>query len=446
MPQVFPNGFSTPMITLPILSNLGLINSTNYDGYVKDFPDLVKDSYIMAAEAAGKLKYTPQMKFRQWIDANKPMSAFKVTANVSGSAGATVTVTLTAASHEGTGNTLSPVAVGLLFENDADGKEYEVVAVNKNVAGAHTADLSPTSLSVSATIVATTAYFKWLGRPSVQEASFQQDGTYETWEPRERTLSIIRTNKKYSDLAKFEKLEYKGESYYGIDKTNLDKQHIQATEMQLMFGRKRDNMKAVGNANTEAEGMIPQILRWGTDLTGQTTLTDTFFEDLARSNDGDGFTDTYDILAETDFSIAWQNYLRNAGSNLTVNVDIDNGEIRGIFDFSDAVKMYGITYSVKKYAYFNSARTHGNTAGVGFWSGAAIFIPTGTFYHSEEGESMPFYRVRYMSDDEGGVINRFTTDGGLVGKNTTMNVELALTSYKGLEMYHLPSFKFAKIG
>jgi len=447
MAQHFPNGFSTAQIKYPIISSLGLLNTHNYGEYISKYPDLVKDSYIMAAEAAGAIKYTPTKVFKQWVDGNKPMQAFKVTADVTGVAGATVSITLTSASHTA-GGTLSPPAVGMFFENDADGIEYEVVTVTKTVNGAHTATISPTSLTAIPSITAATAYFKWKGRPSVQEASFQQDGSYKTWTPIERDLSAIRTNKSYSDLAMFEKLEYKGESYYSLDRVDLDEQHIMATEMQLMFGKKRDNIKAAGNAVTNSEGMISQILTYGSDLTGTTTLSDGFFEDLARANDGDGFTNQYDVLCDTEFSIAYQNYLRTAAnaSPIVVNLDGNNRKtIDAIFDFSDAVTVYGQMIRLKKYAYFNSARTHGNNPGDGFWSGSALFLPIGTTSVGNEGEKLPYFRVRYMSEKEGGTINRLMTDGGMVGKNTTADVQLALLSWKGLEMYNLQAFKYAKI-
>jgi len=446
MAQTFPNGFSTAQIKYPLISSLGLLNTTNYGAFISKYPDLVKDSYIMAAEASGQIAYTPTKIFKQWTDTNKPMQAFKVTADVTDTAGETVTVTLTSASHTASG-TVSPVAVGMFFENDADGKEYEVVAVSKTVAGAHTADLSPTSIAVVPSITAATAYFKWKGRTSVQEASFQQDGSYKTWTPIQRDLSAIRTNKSYSDLSMFEKLEVKGQTYYSLDKIDLDQQHVEATEMQLMFGKKRDNLKAAGNQNTDSEGMIQQVLTYGSDLTGSTSLTDGFFEDLARANDGDGFTNMYDVLCDTEFSIAYQNYLRAAAnaSPIVVNLDGNQKNIQAVFDFSDTVTIYGQMIRIKKYAYFNSKRTHGANAGEGYWSGSALFLPIGTTAVGNEGEKLPYFRVRYMSESEGGVINRFMSDGGMVGKNTTADVQLALLSWKGLEMYNLQAFKYAKI-
>src|SRR5690606_22889405 len=95
-----PNGFSVPRITVDgVLTSLGLVTDDNYGDFVQRFPSLVQESYIMAAEAAGASKYTPSQYFRQWEDSNKPMPSFQVTGDVTSTAGAAVTVTLTAGSH-----------------------------------------------------------------------------------------------------------------------------------------------------------------------------------------------------------------------------------------------------------------------------------------------------------------------------------------------------------
>ncbi len=445
----FPNAFSVPTMKYPIISQLGLINTTNYTDYIDSYPSLVQDSYIMKAEAAGAVKYTPTKKWKQWVDGNKPLPAFKVTAaGAGGGAGAAVTVTLTAASHLFT--TLSPIAVGQVYEDDKDGIQYEVRAVVKTTPSAHTVTLAPTKASVTANLT-TVSYLKYQGRPSVQEASFQQDGIYNGPTSRDRDLQIIRTNKSYSDLVKFEILEYKGQSYYGLDRTNLDREHIETQELTLMFGDVKDNMTAAsGNMNTDAQGLIPSILAYGTNLQGTTALSEAFFQDLRRANDADGYTTKYDVLSDTEFWIAYQSYLRTIGggtSNIVVNVNLNEQEkqIQGIFDFSDTVKIYGMELTLKNYAYFNSARTHGADMNTGFWRGSAIFMPIGSRYNDAAEGDLPYFRIRYMSDAEGGTMNYLDTDGALVGKSTERKVDLSLTSYKGIEMYNAKAFKFAKI-
>lgn len=450
---IIPNGFSVPRVEYPILSALGMINDHNYSGYVKAYPDLVRDSYIMKLEATGASKYTPTKKFKQWRDDQKPMPAFKVTANVTGgSAGAAVTVTLTSASHLASG-TLSPIAVGQIWEDDLNGIQYEVRTVTKTSAGAHQASIAPTKASQTATITAAGSFFKYIGRNSVKEASTQQDGIYRGWTSREVDLQMIRTNKKYSDLAILEKVESPfgtDQSYYQITKPELEEEHIFTQEETFMKGDIKDNLTvAAGNQNTDARGVIPTILAYGTDLTGSTALNDAFFEDLTRANMADGYTNRYEVLCDPEFWIAYQNYLRNASaaSNIVVNVNVDQSEreISAVFDFSDRVKIYGTDISLKPYAYFNSARTHGADIGTGFWSGSAVWIPIGTYKNESAGGNLPYLRVRYMAETEGGERNMFMTDGAFVGKNTNAELEMALESWKGIEMNATKAFKYSKI-
>lgn len=453
MAVTIPNGFSVPRVEYPILSALGMINDHNYSGYVKAYPDLVRDSYIMKLEASGASKYTKTKVFRQWRDDEKPLPAFKVAGDVTGGgAGAAITVTLTAASHKASG-TLSPVSVGQIWEDDSTGIQYEVRTVTKTVAGAHTASIAPTKASQTAAVTAASSFFKYLGRPSVKEASEQQDGIYRNWTFREVDLQMIRTNKKYSDLSILEKVESPmGEdmSYYQITKPELEEEHIYSTEFRLMHGDIMDNLTtASGNQNTNARGVIPTILEYGTDLTGSTTLDNAFFEDLTRANMGDGYTNRYEVLCETEFWIAYQNYLRTeaATTNVAINVPVSAGEqeIQAIFDFSDRVKIYGTDITLKPYAFFNSTRTHGAELGSGYWSGSAVWIPIGTYKNENAGGNLPYLRVRYMSETEGGERNMFMTDGAFVGKNTKAELEMALESWKGIEMNATKAFKYSKI-
>jgi len=449
MPTI-PNQFSVPIMKYDILSQFALLNTHNYTDYITTYPDLVKDSFIMKTEASGSAKYSPTKKWKQWLDNNKPLPAFKVTAaGTGGSAGAAVTVTLTSGSHLSAGR-YSPVSVGQVYEDDKDGIQYEVRAVNKTTDGAHTVTLAPTKASQTAALT-TASFLKFQGRTSVKEGSEQQDGIYEGFTSRDRDMQIIRTNKSYTDLAKFEILEYKNQSYYTIDRTKMEPEHIMSQELKLMFGDFMDNMtEAAGNANTTARGFIPTIIAEGTDLSATTALSTSFFQDLKRANDADGYTTKYEVLCDTEFWIAYQAYLQSLGggaSNIVVNVDVDSAtkEIQGVFDFSDSVKIYGIELTLKNYAYFNSARTHGADMNTGFWRGSAVFFPIGTRYNDAAEGQLPYFRVRYQSDSEGGQMTFLDTDGALVGKSTKRVVDLALTSYKGIEMYNIKAFKFAKI-
>ena len=441
-----PNGFSVPVVRVhDVITSLGLVTDENFDEFIKRFPTLGRDSYIMKAEASGASKYTPNAKFRQWEDANKPQPAFQVKEAVNGAAGTAITVTLTAASHLAAGK-LSPIAEGFFFVDDSTGIEYEVRSVNKTTAGAHTASIAPT-VAADVPSVTTDSFFKLVGRPAKDEDSDIMDGYYRSYGEIERQLTIIRTDKTYSDLSKFEVLKYGGQSFYNLDIDNLDSDHIFATEHEMMFGRVRDNVQSAGNRNVAHQGMLTQIQASGYDLTSYSTINPSFWQDIARANDADGWTNEYDILADSEFYFAYQDYLQNyVGSNGSVvygKFDENQNELNLSFNFG-SVNIYDVKYNVKKYAYFNSSRTHGADPGTGYLAGSAVFIPQGTFVHPDVGR-LRYFTVRYMSDRDGGSRVFYDTDGALFGKNTHRRAEVSLTSYKGLEMYNIDAFKYAKI-
>lgn len=437
-------GFSVQQITYPIVSALGLIDEHSVEGYVRAKRSIVRDSYIMQLKAQGNVKWTPTRVYRRWKDNNnKELESFQVTAAVTGSgAGASVTVTLLASSHMASG-TLSVPAVGYVFEDDTTGIQYEVVSVNKTTAGAHTAVLNPTDITDIATIT-TDSFFKLLGRPNAQEASFQQDGTYNSFERQEGTLSTIRTNKAYTDYTMMERTEYEGQTFYMLDEGDIDRRHIAEVELQLMKGKVRNNTKALGNENTNSLGLVENVKLNG-NVFPSVTLNDAFFKDQYRSSRADGTANEYDILADPEYILAWSDYLKTANPAQVI-INVNNGEdIKAVFDYDTNVKIYNTRMNVKEYVWFNSARTHGADASKSYDKGTALWIPKGEYYNNEAQGQVPYLRTRYWAVEEGGKINTLSTDGAMAGKNTTMNLEVALVSYEGLEAYDLSSFNLVTL-
>lgn len=445
------NGFAAPILKEAALTTLGLLNDKNIEGMIKRYPEIFRSYYITAKEGQGALKRTKDRWFEQWLDENKPFEKFKVTTDVTGSgAGEVVTVTLTTDSHYGQGNLLSPVAVGHFFVDDATGIEYEVTAINKNTAGAHTATLNPTKAADTAAITAADSVFLWRGRLSVEEASKQLDGHYRGLEKRKRWTTIIRTDKKYSDLTMLESTQLEGKTYYNLDKTDMNDRHLFSTEVQLMFGEQRDNIKSQGSMNTLSEGLIPQVQRFGTDLGSGVTINNAFYQGIARTTRADGYSRHFDVLAHGDFIDLNEDYLDTVlqAKNITVNVTRDGlTPIKVAFGFS-TFERYGIKYDIKEYDMFNTSLTYGSEAGSdSYLAGAALFIPQGHFVHPDAGD-LPFFRVRYMSVDEEGWINKLMTDGGMLpeSKNTNAEAEFSLITYKGLETYNIQAYKWVTVG
>lgn len=441
------NGFAAPMLREAAITTLGLLNDKNIEGMIKRYPEIFRDYYITAKEGQGALKQTKNQFFEQWIDDNKPFEKFKITADVTGTgAGAQVSVTLTADSHYPTDSNLSPVAVGHFFVDDATGIEYEVLSVNKTTAGAHTAVLNPTKASETAALTAADSVLMWRGRLSAEEASEQLDGHYRGWEKRKRWTTIIRTDKKYSDLTMLDTLEYNDQTYYDLDQTDLNDRHLFSTEVQLMFGSQRDNIKSNGSRNTLSEGLIPQVQRYGTNLGEGVTIDSAFYRNIARTTRADGYSRHFDVLAHGDFIDLNQDYLNTVMQTNNVQVTMNREGLTPLkvaFDFS-TFNQYGVTYDIKEYNMFNTALQYGSEAGAdSYLSGAALFIPQGHTVHPDAGQ-LPFFTVRYMSIDGQGWVNKFMTDGGMwpQSKNTGAYAEASLICYKGLETYNIQAYKW----
>lgn len=448
-----PNGFALPQMNRQVISQLSLLKPDNLGAFIEKYPSVYKDYYIVAAEASGKIERTSNTFFDQYVQDSKPFENFKVTASASGAAGANVTVTLTADSHVEGATNLSPAVVGHFFVDDTTGIEYVGVAVNRDTNGAHTITLRPTD-STEAAAITTDSVFLWKGRQSAEEASGQQDGMYKTWGKRRRELSIIRTDKRYTDLAMLEELQMQidGETYYDADRSDLNERHLYSTEDQLMLGRKRNNLgaPAPGTRNSDSMGLIEQIREWGEDLGQSVTINDAFWKSMARTADADGYTKKYDVLVDSEFWYETEDWLdtklTSGARTVVINTD-GQSDLRVNFDFSD-FKIYGMELGFKTYSLFNTARTHGSDAANSYLKGTAVFIPQGdVFINGDDFQgNLPMFRVRYMTRSNEGWINKMMTDGGFFDKNTGAYGEISMICYKGLETYNIHGYKIARIG
>ena len=454
MPQV-PNGFSVPMIKYPVLSELEILNEDAIGAYLDKYPDFAQESYFMTAQSLpGVLKFSPDINAKYWQNQNRPMPSFQVTEDTTGAgAGENVTVTLTNVSHIGATSSLSPVAVGQTWVDDATNIAYEVVAVDKDAAGAHTATLSPRKSTETAELVAAgsdgASFLKYYGRDSVNEASHFDDGVYQAPIQVEEELSIIRANKAYSDLAMMTLTEIGDQTYYVLDRGELDKDLIKSEELRLMFGQSYDNTKYENNRDTGAQGLLPRLEDAGRITTAPTpgTLDADFFANVARDVDANGLVNEYQVLTDVEFDIAWDAYMATFGANGGIIYASFGGnkEVAISRNFS-SFSVNGVTYHRRRYAGLSSARTHGADAGTGYWTGTGIFIPQGEL--TIRGERQRYLNVFYMSTSKGGPIVFKTQDGGMVNPqgSTDMNARFSLTTYKGLGLTNTDAFFAARLG
>jgi hypothetical protein len=437
-----PNGYSVNTLNQGLISTLGMLKPDNYGEFVKISPDLFRDYFIMSLEAEGNVRESSNNFFDQWIDDNKPFPSFRPVASVSGSAGATIVVTLTADSH--IGGSLSPVAVDSLYVDAATNIEYIAVASNKSVSGAHTASLKPT-LSTDVPAVTTNSILQWVGRGPAVEASDVADGIYRGLQKRRRTLSTIRTDKKWTDRASMETTDFNGMTLVDLDKERISKDHQFATEYKLMRGKIRNNIASATVENNTDEGLIKQIERFGTNSGNSVTLSDAYFKQVSRIATGNGYIKNFTMLGENTVSFAIDDYLSTKlGFQGAVNYGDYAGksELDVAFNYG-AFTLYNAAFKYKEYKLFNSAYTHGGDPEYAYAdTGRFLLIPDGTVIHPDQ-TSSKMVTVRYQAYK--GMMNHIATDGSFFDKNVKHEGIVSITSTKGLETYNIDAFFSGKI-
>lgn len=444
MPQT-PNGFTQQIANYAILTPLGMLRRDNYDDFVTEFPDLANLGYITTAESLGALKYTPTRKFKHWIDNDKPLPSFSITAGATGAAGANVTVTLTAASHE-LGGTKSPVAIGQIWEDDLTGLRYEVITVNTSVAGAHTAVLSPVK-QAQATAFTTQSFFKFIGYVNTREASVRNPGIYKGYGETEMGTAIIRTDQTFTDLNAFEHTRLPGgETMMVLSRSEEDERFIASQELQLMFGVQSDNIKTANNENTDSKGFLTQIKDAGSLYAAPTAgvINEDLFRGLKRRISATGLTNEYHALCDVEATIKFDDFMATYGANGSVDYSSFGGsKERAISRNFGSYSIYGMTVHRKEYEYFNSARTHGADINTGINRNMMVVIPQGNV--TIDKVQRRHFSVRWMGENEGAPVVRVVKAGALFGQGDEMIGSVGHVTYKGVQALGIRGFSIITI-
>lgn len=449
MAIVTGNGFASKRINSEIVSALSMVKKDNALGYYKAFGNLASDSVVAQLEASGAVDRVGTEDYSMHFQNSKDRNKFKVEEDVEiTNSGA---VTLTVSTYADDGETLSAPEEGLFFRENSSGIEFQVNSVVKSAVGAHTVTLSPTTKGITETIPASDAEFISVGRPTVQEASFQQAGESKSWAKRENFIRIIRTNKNWTDLVTMLEVEQTkdGRTFYDLDRSEMSKEHIDVKEIELMMGDVRDNVTSTGNRNSQGKGFIPLVQEFGTAIDGSgsgATLDKALFRQIARAIDGNGLSTSYNGLADSEAMYKIQDFLSTA--NVTIqNANATGDELKAIFDYNTNFVFDGIDYSFKKYNYWNAQRLAGADVDKSFLSNQILLMPNGTYTNSE-GFSQPFMQLRYLdnniSTDEG-LFNKLDLDGAIFGQGTTREAMVSMTTYMGADIMGVEGFQHIRL-
>lgn len=445
------NGFATQRVSLPIVTDLGLVKKETALGYYKAYSWLAKDSIVAELEASGAVERTGQEEFGMYFQNAKNRNRFKVTADATVENSGEVTVTIQ--TYADSGETLSAPEVGLFFVDNSTGVEFEVISVNKSAKGAHTAVIKPTVSGVDTEITSADSEFISVGRPSVKEASEQQAGEHKAWDKRYNNIRIIRTNKGWTDLTTMTNIVVTGEdgtTYYDLDRSELPKEHIDVKEMELITGIERDNVTSEGNRNSKGVGLVPLVQEYGTLIDGGgagAVLDKALFRNISRSIKGDGLSESYRGIADTEAMFQIQDFLQANGLQTQVVVSPQAQELKALFDYSTDFKIDGITYTFKDYSYWNARRLADADPTKSYLSNHFLLIPNGGGQNGE-GKYQPYLQLRVMDNNipqDEGYFNKVDYDGALFGQGTTRAGEISYTSYMGIDVMGVEGFVDVKL-
>lgn len=443
MSTTTPNAFSTSSMTSQVITDLSLLNplTSTYDGFINKYPLLSKNSYILMTEASGKISFTPNRAFYHWEKLGKALPAFVADANVAAPSPLTdpITVTLGSGSYYKSG-TLSPVAPGQIYRNERNGNRYEVISVNKATANAHTAVLRPTSTPSAGNVVAGDSFtFQAM---IVGEASTTKQGLYIDSERIDNELVTIRTFQKYTDWAKQNVTQIKDTAgnFMGIEKLNDPmeiERFLQMQEVYLMTGAPLTNLDGTIGDNSN-KGLLDSV---DEQYTTATTVDDAFFAELRRRSDANGYTNSYDMLYDTELMIKVTNYIKsNFQNGAIVYVDAANsGKPMSVAANFRSYSIYGLQYNMLDYAFFNAAQVWGIDPSQGLYKNFALCVPQGLGADFKTGEKIPHFGIRYTTVDgnpTGDVVKVIRT-GGLAPTPTTQElaVEVSHTTNKAVQVF-----------
>lgn len=432
-----------------LLTDLGLLVPRAYPEFVEKYPSIVQDNYIVGMESVGNLLFTQNRVFYHWESFGKTLPAFRITTLTTGSAGADVSVTLTAGSHYDSG-TKAPVAPGYEYTDNTTNRTYLVVSVDSSTPSAFVVVLRPNK-AAGATSIAAGEQLNFKGRPHTEEGSTKKQGLFAREEKISNEATTIRTDQDFTDLSMFEKTDVPdspaGYSYYRIRQTDKETERFMGVqELQLMLGDSTDNLAAT-NQNSASTGLVQQVFARG-QAVNQTGVNAALFQGLKRRIEAEGYSSEYHALLDTEYEIAVQDYLKgNYPAGQVVYASFGGAQSVALSQNFESYNIYGITYHLKSYKYFNASRTWGADLQTGFFKNFGLFIPQGTGMDPVTGKAVGRFTVRYQAQKEGDPIIKVGQNGMYAEPSIGTDAILSISNitYKGIESFGMNGYLTSNI-
>lgn len=350
------------------------------------------------------LTHTTQTTYG-WFQTKRYRNTFIVTGVAGGAAGAAVTHTLAAASHNNSGAS-SAVQVGLtiLYPNGVTGV---VTAVNKATPNAHTFTVAP---QVAAESIPTTSSNDILIPNGTQfdEATNQPLGNTPTFDEYSNSTQILKgkytVSQTESDNSTWFEVTPQMAGPMGLAPGNYvylkgasDEyfRYLDGIEDTLLTGKLTTNSAVIGDNSTSTQGFIPSVRAGGIVRTYTAGNVDIpFWDATTRLIDRNNGADEYQVWAGLNLRQEITNGVAAAFTNGALLYNSFNGskELAMNMGFSSWQKD-GRTYHFKTYKRFNDPNGLGAT-GYSYQT-KGLFVPIKWYNDPVTGTPTPSMLVRY---------------------------------------------------
>lgn len=390
-----PGAVSLTNINRQLISDLQLLTPQYYKTYVEKYGN---EDFTWWLAAYGGMEEVKNRNYFWWENRGKLMLGVQAAANVSSSAGATITLTLAAGDHYNSG-TESPLRAKETVRVASTNVEGEILAVDDSTPGAFTFTVRPkistqSLASSGSTSFLTTDVLLLSGYMDVGEASSGIDPQAHLDQKYENNITEMRETWSATDLAEATEVWYNsgvsgsemaggaqaGYSYFtykGLVKSN--QRFINNVEFKLMRGNIVNNTGLTTSTSVGSLGIIPKVLADGETI-GYTpgSLDIAKMHEITRIMDVNGCAKDnmwlQDIYQRQNFS---DGLFKEFPAGAWVWGKNENSEEAAINYGCQSLSIDGYMFKVKKYKQFNSEVTVGLTPVNDFFRNFGMICPQG---------------------------------------------------------------------
>ena len=441
-------------VTRQLVSDLQLLTPQYYKNYVEKYGN---EDFTWWLSTYGGMEEVKNRDYFWFENRGKLITSIQSAANVSASAGATITLTLAAGYHYNSG-TQAPLRVGETVRVASTNVEGQILAITGTTAYAFTFTVAPkqTGQSLasagSSSFLATDALI-FGGIMDAGEASSTNQPMIQLDQKYTNSVTEMRETWSATDLAEMTEVYYTGGfsgdvpaggaqagtslfTLKGLVKSNV--RFKDDVEMKLMRGNTVTNT-AVSSTSVGSEGIIPQVLANG-ETVGYTpgNLDIAKIHEITRIMDVNGSASEnmwlQDIYQNQNFSDGlFAAYPAGAwvwGSN-------EKSEEAAINYGCKSISIDGYLFKVKKYRPFNTEYLSGVTPNVDYFRNFGLICPQGETRDAKDASKL--YKnitITYQQPPKGGTVGngiRVWQWGGASQNPTTgtMNDNVEMITYRG---------------